>query len=79
MSTTTQARGASKKNKTLELDPAVVRSARRLARKAGAPVVKLAKTHTTVSVERALLRLAGLAGADPDGNRWALQQIVVPS
>ena len=45
--------------KLLELDPAVVRRARSLARKAGAPVVKLAKTHTTVSVERAVLRLAG--------------------
>ena len=40
----------------LELDPQVVRTARRLAKKAGAPVVKLARTHTTVSVERALLR-----------------------
>ena len=29
----------------LELDPAVVRKARSLARKAGAPVVKLAKTQ----------------------------------
>jgi beta-lysine 5,6-aminomutase alpha subunit len=56
--------------KTLELDPAVVRTARRLARKAGAPVVKLAKTHTTVSVERALLRLAGLAGADHERVPW---------
>jgi beta-lysine 5,6-aminomutase alpha subunit len=55
---------------TLELDPQVVRAARRLARKAGAPVVKLAKTHTTVSVERALLRLAGLSGADHDRVPW---------
>jgi beta-lysine 5,6-aminomutase alpha subunit len=56
--------------KRLELDPAVVRRARSLARKAGAPVVKLAKTHTTVSVERAVLRLAGLSGADVDGIPW---------
>jgi beta-lysine 5,6-aminomutase alpha subunit len=54
----------------LELDPVVIRKARGLARKAGAPVVKLARTHTTVSVERAVLRLAGLAGADHDRVPW---------
>jgi beta-lysine 5,6-aminomutase alpha subunit len=54
----------------LELDPVVIRKARSLARKAGAPVVKLARTHTTVSVERAVLRLAGLAGADHEGVPW---------
>ncbi|GAB3590909.1 D-lysine 5,6-aminomutase subunit alpha [Angustibacter peucedani] len=54
----------------LELDPQVVRTARRLAKKAGAPVVKLARTHTTVSVERALLRLTGLAGADAERVPW---------
>jgi len=30
----------------------------------------MAKRHTTVSVERATLRLAGLSGADPDGTPW---------
>ena len=54
----------------LELDPIVIRKARSLARKAGAPVVKLARTHTTVSVERAVLRLAGLSGADHDRVPW---------
>jgi beta-lysine 5,6-aminomutase alpha subunit len=54
----------------LGLDPAVVRKARRLAEIAGRPVVELAQAHTTVSVERALLRLAGLAGADVDGIPW---------
>ncbi len=54
----------------LELDPAVVRRARSLARRAGQPVVRLAKAHTTVSVERATLRLAGLAGADHEGQPW---------
>ncbi len=54
----------------LELDPIVIRKARSLARKAGAPVVKLARTHTTVSVERAVLRLAGLSGADHEGVPW---------
>jgi len=54
----------------LNLDPAVVRQARELAAKAGRPIVEMASTHTTVSVERAVLRLAGLQGADPDGMPW---------
>jgi beta-lysine 5,6-aminomutase alpha subunit len=54
----------------LDLDPATVRRARTLARRAGRPVVDLARTRTTVSVERAVLRLAGVAGADPDGIPW---------
>ncbi len=54
----------------LGLDPATVATARRLAQRAGAPVVELARTHTTVSVERAVLRLAGITGADPDGIPW---------
>ena len=55
----------------LDLDPVTVRKARTLARKAGRPIVNLAKRHTTVSVERATLRMAGLAGADGDGIPWA--------
>jgi beta-lysine 5,6-aminomutase alpha subunit len=55
---------------TLSLDAADVRRARALARKVGRPIVRLAQQHTTVSVERATLRLAGLAGADPDGTPW---------
>ena len=39
-------------------------------RRAGQPVVDLARSHTTVSVERAVLRLAGVTGADPDGIPW---------
>jgi len=54
----------------VNLDPKVVRRARRLARTAGQPVVDLARSHTTVAVERAVLRLAGIAGADPDGIPW---------
>ncbi len=49
----------------LGLDPRVVRTARRLAAEAAEPVIALARSHTTTSVERATLRLAGLAGADP--------------
>jgi beta-lysine 5,6-aminomutase alpha subunit len=55
----------------LDLDPATVRKARSLARRAGRPIVRLAQQHTTVSVERATLRLAGLQGADVDGIPWA--------
>ena len=54
----------------LNLDPALVAQARELARLAGQPVTDLARTHTTVSVERAVLRLAGLDGADEDGMPW---------
>jgi beta-lysine 5,6-aminomutase alpha subunit len=54
----------------LDLDPATVRLARSLAKRAGRPIVRLARQHTTVSVERATLRLAGLSGADPDGTPW---------
>jgi beta-lysine 5,6-aminomutase alpha subunit len=54
----------------LDLDPSVVATARRLARRAAGPVVQLARTHTTVSIERAVLRLAGLTGADAEGIPW---------
>jgi beta-lysine 5,6-aminomutase alpha subunit len=55
----------------LHLDNDVVAKARALAARAGAPVVELARSHTTVSVERAVLRLAGIAGADAEGIPWA--------
>ncbi|MFI7672546.1 lysine 5,6-aminomutase subunit alpha [Actinophytocola sp. NPDC049390] len=48
----------------LDLDPDVVATARRLAARAAEPVVRIAKAHTTVAVERATLRLAGITGAD---------------
>lgn len=54
----------------LELDPALVKQARKLARRVGRPIVDLARSHTTVSVERATLRLAGLSGADSEGTPW---------
>jgi beta-lysine 5,6-aminomutase alpha subunit len=56
--------------KKLDLDPAVVRQARQLAKRAAAPVEKLARTNTTVSIERAVLRLGGLQGADAAGIPW---------
>jgi beta-lysine 5,6-aminomutase alpha subunit len=55
----------------LNLDPAVVRAARDLAALAGQPIVDMARSHTTVSIERAVLRLAGLQGADAAGLPWA--------
>ncbi|MCE7004161.1 lysine 5,6-aminomutase subunit alpha [Kibdelosporangium philippinense] len=48
----------------LNLDPSVVAKARQLAARASEPVIALAKAHTTVAVERATLRLAGITGAD---------------
>ncbi|MDP3890212.1 lysine 5,6-aminomutase subunit alpha, partial [Nocardioides sp.] len=54
----------------LHLEPELVGRARALAAQAGAPIVDLARRHTTVSVERATLRLAGLQGADADGIPW---------
>ncbi|MEV5749211.1 lysine 5,6-aminomutase subunit alpha [Actinoallomurus sp. NPDC052308] len=54
----------------LDLDSSVVRKARLLAERAAQPVIEMARTHTTVSVERAQLRLAGLTGADSDGLPW---------
>ncbi|MEO8829368.1 lysine 5,6-aminomutase subunit alpha TIM-barrel domain-containing protein, partial [Lapillicoccus sp.] len=52
--------GVSRTSRTalLDLDSATVRRARTLARQAGRPVVEIARRHTTVSVERATLRLA---------------------
>ncbi len=55
----------------LSLDPALVTEARDLAARAGQPIVDMARTHTTTSIERAVLRLAGLQGADADGLPWA--------
>src|SRR3954451_24312863 len=54
----------------LHLDQRVVRRARKLAEKAAAPVVELARTHSTVSVERAVLRLAGPPRAPREGIPW---------
>jgi beta-lysine 5,6-aminomutase alpha subunit len=54
----------------LRLDRRTVRRARSLAERAAAPVIELARTHTTTSVERAVLRLAGLTGADAEGIPW---------
>ncbi|HEX3589642.1 MAG TPA: lysine 5,6-aminomutase subunit alpha [Pseudonocardiaceae bacterium] len=48
----------------LGLDPDVVATARRLAAAATEPVIGLARAYTTVAVERATLRLAGISGAD---------------
>ena len=57
-------------SRLLDLDQATMDRARQLAAQAGEPVVTVARNHTTVSVERATLRLAGLGGADHDGEPW---------
>ncbi len=62
---------AGKASPVLALDERLVTRARQLAQQAAEPVVAAAHAHTTVSVERAVLRLAGLSGADSDGIPWA--------
>src|SRR4029453_19563041 len=54
----------------LELDPRVVAQARRLAAKGGQPVVDPGRSPPAVSVGGAVLRLAGVHGADSDGIPW---------
>lgn len=54
----------------LQLDPDVVARARALAQQAIGPVVELTRTHSTVSIERAVLRFAGLSGADAERIPW---------
>jgi beta-lysine 5,6-aminomutase alpha subunit len=58
--------GRSSMAELLGLDRKVVATARRLAARAAAPVIELARAHTTVAVERATLRLAGITGADTE-------------
>ncbi len=54
----------------LNLDPSMVDRARDLTAQVGQPVVDIARAHTTVSVERATLRLAGLRDADHERVPW---------
>jgi hypothetical protein len=53
--------------KKLELDDALVAEARDLARRICGPVEDLIEGHTTVAIERAVLRLCGLDGAVGEG------------
>ncbi|MCU0283174.1 MAG: lysine 5,6-aminomutase subunit alpha [Candidatus Nanopelagicales bacterium] len=52
------------------LDPVQVARARGLAASAAQPVLAITREHTTVSIERAVLRMAGLEGADAEGIPW---------
>jgi beta-lysine 5,6-aminomutase alpha subunit len=51
----------------LFVDDAQVARARELASRITAPVLGFIERHTTVSIERAVLRLLGIAGAGPSG------------
>ncbi len=51
----------------LGLDPATIARGREHAARIVAPVMELADRHTTVTVERATLRMAGADGANDDG------------
>jgi beta-lysine 5,6-aminomutase alpha subunit len=68
--TSSTGKGTTPMTSKLNLDQGAVLLARELARRAGEPVTQLALTHTTVSIERAVLRLGGLDGADPGGMPW---------
>jgi beta-lysine 5,6-aminomutase alpha subunit len=67
--TSSTGREATPMTPKLNLDQGAVLLARELARRAGEPVTQLALTHTTVSIERAVLRLAGSTGPTPAGCR----------
>ena len=51
----------------LPIDEEAVAECRDLAREIAAPVEELARTHTTVSIERASLRLIGVDGVEGEG------------
>jgi beta-lysine 5,6-aminomutase alpha subunit len=53
--------------KKLDLDPAVVAQARERAARIAEPVERMIDGHTTVAIERAVLRLCGLDGAVGEG------------
>ena len=48
----------------LRVDNQTVEECRELAAQIAAPIEELARTHTTHSIERACLRLAGVDGVD---------------
>src|SRR3712207_1663006 len=51
----------------LQIDTEAVEECRRLAAEISAPVDDLARTHTTLSIERACLRLIGVDGVEGEG------------
>ena len=51
----------------LPIDPDAVAECRALAREIAGPIEKMAQTHTTVSIERASLRLIGVDGVIGEG------------
>jgi beta-lysine 5,6-aminomutase alpha subunit len=53
--------------KKLDLDPALVTEARDRAARIAEPVERMIDRHTTVAIERAILRLCGLDGAVGEG------------
>ncbi|MGH2697980.1 MAG: lysine 5,6-aminomutase subunit alpha TIM-barrel domain-containing protein, partial [Actinomycetota bacterium] len=51
----------------LRIDQASVAECRSLATEISKPIEELARTHTTVSIERACLRLMGVDGVEGEG------------
>jgi len=56
---------------TLDLDPAIVGRGRALAARVADEVDRFAVGHSTVAIERTVLRLCGVSGADAAGVPWA--------
>jgi beta-lysine 5,6-aminomutase alpha subunit len=56
----------------LNIDREALAECRELAREISAPLEELARTHTTVSIERACLRLAGVDGVTGEGGPEAV-------
>src|SRR5919106_6808025 len=53
------------------IDDAEIARARQLAQEITTPVLELIRRHTTVSIERTVLRLLGISGAGPRGVPFA--------
>jgi len=54
----------------LTLDPALIEQCRKFASSIAKPIDALIQTHTTVAIERAVLRLLGVEGAVEQGGQW---------
>ena len=54
----------------LALDEKMVDRCRQMAARIAKPVEQMINTHTTVAIERAVLRLLGVEGAVKQGGQW---------
>jgi len=63
----------------LKLDQKLIQKCRKLAKEIADPIEELIQTHTTVSIERSVLRLIGIEDAlrEPGGQYYPLVNIIV--